>query len=71
MPHAARSGNAGERCWTAELPAALAELRLVSRQTRALVCGHPGSVESFVRHLYLAGLPRNRVFADSFLTRSI
>ncbi|WP_027896593.1 iron-sulfur-binding ferredoxin reductase [Zestomonas thermotolerans] len=55
----------------AELPAALAELRLVSRQTRALVCGHPGSVESFVRHLYLAGLPRNRVFADSFLTRSI
>lgn len=51
----------------AELPAALAELRLVSRQTLALLCGHPSSVETFSRRLYLAGLPRNQVFADLFL----
>ncbi|HLA30315.1 MAG TPA: iron-sulfur-binding ferredoxin reductase [Pseudomonas sp.] len=51
----------------AELPAALAELRLVSRQTLALLCGHPKSVEAFARRLYLAGLPRNQVFADVFL----
>ena len=51
----------------AELPAALAELRLVSRQTLALLCGHPTSVEAFARRLYLAGLPRNQVFADVFL----
>lgn len=52
---------------TAELPAALAELRLVSRQTIALLCGHPDSVETFARRLYLAGIPRNQVFADLFL----
>ena len=52
---------------TAELPAALAELRLVSRQTIALLCGHPDSVETFARRLYLAGLPRSQVFADVFL----
>ncbi|MDD2159050.1 iron-sulfur-binding ferredoxin reductase [Pseudomonas sp. MIL19] len=51
----------------AELPAALAELRLVSRQTIALLCGHPDSVETFARRLYLAGLPRSQVFADVFL----
>ncbi|MEA1606269.1 iron-sulfur-binding ferredoxin reductase [Pseudomonas spirodelae] len=51
----------------AELPAALAELRLVSRQTIALLCGHPDSVETFARRLYLAGLPRSQVFADIFL----
>ncbi|WP_339907242.1 iron-sulfur-binding ferredoxin reductase [Pseudomonas guineae] len=51
----------------AELPAALAELRLVSRQTIALLCGHPDSVETFARRLYLAGLPRNQTFADVFL----
>jgi NAD(P)H-flavin reductase/ferredoxin len=51
----------------AELPAALAELRLASRQTLALLCGHPSSVETFARRLYLAGLPRNQVFADLFL----
>lgn len=50
----------------AELPAALAELRLVSRQTVALLCGHPDSVETFARRLYLAGLPRSQVFADVF-----
>ncbi|MHA6492711.1 iron-sulfur-binding ferredoxin reductase [Pseudomonas borbori] len=51
----------------AELTAALAELRLVSRQTIALLCGHPDNVETFARRLYLAGLPRSQVFADVFL----
>lgn len=54
--------------WTAaELPAALAELRLVSRQTLALLCGHPDSVEGFTRRLYLAGLPRSQMYSDLFL----
>nr|WP_298139081.1 iron-sulfur-binding ferredoxin reductase [uncultured Pseudomonas sp.] len=51
----------------AELPAALAELKLVSRQTLALLCGHPSSVEGFIRRLYLAGMPRNQMFSDLFL----
>ena len=54
----------------AELPAALAELRLVSRQTQALLCGGPASVETFARRLYLLGLPRNQVLADVFLPRA-
>ncbi len=54
----------------AELPAALAELRLVSRQTQALLCGGPASVEAFARRLYLLGLPRNQVLADVFLPRA-
>jgi NAD(P)H-flavin reductase len=54
----------------AELPAALAELRLVSRQTMALLCGSPASVESFTRRLYLLGLPRNQMLADLFLPRA-
>ncbi|WP_047305834.1 iron-sulfur-binding ferredoxin reductase [Pseudomonas fluorescens] len=53
----------------AELMAALAQLRLVSRQTLALLCGHPDSVEAFARRLYLAGLPRNQLLADVFLPR--
>ena len=53
----------------AELPAALAQLRLVSRQTLALLCGSPGSVDAFARRLYLAGLPRNQLLADVFLLR--
>lgn len=53
----------------AELPAALAQLRLVSRQTLALLCGGPGSVDAFARRLYLAGLPRNQLLADVFLPR--
>jgi ferredoxin-NADP reductase/ferredoxin len=52
---------------TAELSAALAELRLVSRQTIALLCGHPENVETFARRLFLLGVPRNQVFADVFL----
>ncbi|MEN5090285.1 iron-sulfur-binding ferredoxin reductase [Pseudomonas protegens] len=53
----------------AELTAALAQLRLVSRQTQALLCGHPASVDAFARRLYLAGLPRNQLLADVFLPR--
>lgn len=55
---------------TAQLPAALAELRLVSRQTLALLCGHPATVDDFARRLYMAGLPRSQMFADVFLTRA-
>lgn len=54
----------------AQLPAALAELRLVSRQTLALLCGHPQAVDDFARRLYMAGLPRSQMFADLFLTRT-
>lgn len=54
----------------AQLPAALAELRLVSRQTLALLCGHPETVESFSRRLYMAGLPRSQMLADVFLPRA-
>lgn len=54
----------------AQLPAALAELRLVSRQTLALLCGHPETVDSFARRLYMAGLPRSQMLADVFLTRA-
>jgi NAD(P)H-flavin reductase/ferredoxin len=54
----------------AELPVALAELRLVSRQTMALLCGSPASVEAFSRRLYLLGLPRNQILADVFLPRA-
>jgi hypothetical protein len=47
----------------------LAQLRLVSRQTLALLCGHPVSVEAFSKRLFLAGLPRNQLLADVFLPR--
>ena len=53
-----------------ELAGVLADLKLVSRQTRALLCGSPASVESFARRLYLAGVPRNQVLADVFLPRA-
>lgn len=45
---------------------ALAGLRPSSRQTVALLCGAPGSVERFARRLFIAGVPRNQVFADVF-----
>ena len=48
---------------------ALAQLRLVSRQTLALLCGHPASVEAFSKRLFLAGLPRNQLLADVFVPR--
>lgn len=50
-----------------ELAAFLAQLRLVSRQTVALLCGSPASVDAFARRLFLIGVPRNQVLADLFL----
>lgn len=49
------------------LPLALTALRLQSRQTVALACGSAASVEQFSRRLFLAGLPRNQLFADIFI----
>jgi NAD(P)H-flavin reductase/ferredoxin len=49
------------------LDEALAGLRPSSRQTVALVCGAPGSVERFARRLFIAGVPRGQVFADVFV----
>ncbi|MCO6057010.1 iron-sulfur-binding ferredoxin reductase [Pseudomonas sp. MOB-449] len=66
---ASRSGVDIQLITPAELPEILAQFRLVSRQTIALLCGHPASVEEFARRLYLAGLPRNQLLADTFLTR--
>jgi NAD(P)H-flavin reductase/ferredoxin len=67
---AAQRENLSVELWTAaELPSALAQLRLVSRQTMALVCGSTTSVDAFARRLYLAGLPRNQLLADVFLSR--
>ncbi len=56
-----------ERVLADQLDAALATLRPSSRQTIALVCGSPGSVERFARRLFIAGVPRNQVFADVFV----
>ncbi len=50
-----------------QLDEALAALRPTSRQTVALVCGSPASVEQFARRLFIAGVPRNQVFADVFV----
>ena len=50
-----------------QLPAGL---RLASRQTVALVCGSPASVEAMGRALFMAGLPRGQLFADAFLERA-
>jgi NAD(P)H-flavin reductase len=67
---AASRANLSIELWTAaELPEALAQLRLVSRQTLALLCGAPDSVDAFARRLYLAGLPRNQLLADVFVLR--
>ncbi|MCI8210348.1 hypothetical protein AUC61_12440 [Pseudomonas sp. S25] len=52
-----------------ELEATLADLRMLSRKTMALVCGSPHSVETFAKRLYLAGIPRNQVLADVFVGR--
>ncbi|MDX5371758.1 MAG: iron-sulfur-binding ferredoxin reductase [Pseudomonadaceae bacterium] len=52
---------------TSEQAAVLAQLRLVSRQTLALLCGSPASVEAFARRLFILGVPRNQVLADLFL----
>ncbi|ANF88066.1 Oxidoreductase [Pseudomonas antarctica] len=67
---AAQHPNLTVELWTsAELDPVLAQLRLVSRQTLALLCGHPVSVEAFSKRLFLAGLPRNQLLADVFLPR--
>lgn len=50
-----------------ELETTLADLRMLSRKTMALVCGSPQSVEMFAKRLYLAGLPRNQMLADVFV----
>ncbi|WP_248748709.1 iron-sulfur-binding ferredoxin reductase [Pseudomonas sp. MWU15-20650] len=66
----AHHSNLTVELWTAaEATQALAQLRLVSRQTLALLCGHPASVEAFSKRLFLAGLPRNQLLADVFLLR--
>lgn len=49
---------------------ALSAVRLQSRQTIALVCGSPASVESFSRRLFLAGLPRSQLLADVFVQKA-
>lgn len=54
----------------ADLDALLAQFRLVSRRTIALLCGQPASVERFARHLYLAGVPRGQTLADVFLSHA-
>ena len=53
-----------------QLPDYLLQMRVVSRQTHVLVCGNPDSVDAFAKRLFLAGLPRNQLLADAFLTRS-
>jgi len=49
--------------------AVLGSLRVTSRHTMALVCGGPGNVEAYSKRLFLAGVPRNQVLADVFVTR--
>ncbi|WEL54655.1 iron-sulfur-binding ferredoxin reductase [Pseudomonas kermanshahensis] len=50
-----------------QMEEALAGLRMVSRQTVALVCGAPASVERFARRLFITGVPRGQVYADAFV----
>lgn len=52
---------------TAGLPEWLKALRLASRQTIAMLCGRPETVELVARRLYLAGLPRSQLFTELFL----
>ncbi|WP_341962387.1 iron-sulfur-binding ferredoxin reductase [Pseudomonas sp. RC10] len=52
-----------------QFQAALSGLRVTSRQTIALVCGSPASVEGFSKRLFIAGVPRGQVFADMFLEK--
>lgn len=59
-------GVSVELVLTEQLEEALAGLRLASRQTLALLCGAPESVERFARRLFIAGVPRNQVLADVF-----
>lgn len=59
-----------EQVDAADFQAALAGLRITSRQTIALVCGSPASVEAYSKRLYIAGLPRGQVLADVFLEKA-
>ncbi|MFQ6574471.1 iron-sulfur-binding ferredoxin reductase [Pseudomonas sp. UM16] len=52
------------------LPQGLADLRLQSRRTVALACGSAASIEQFSRQLFLAGLPRNQLFVDTFIAHA-
>lgn len=47
----------------------LSALRVTSRQTVALVCGSPASVEAFSKRLFIAGLPRSQLLADVFVEK--
>ncbi|UZJ61471.1 iron-sulfur-binding ferredoxin reductase [Pseudomonas sp. KU26590] len=49
--------------------AVLGGLRVTSRQTIALVCGSPVSVEAFSKRLFITGLPRGQVLSDEFVER--
>lgn len=60
-------GGSVELVLADQLDEALAGLRPSSRQTVALLCGSAGSVERFARRLFIAGVPRNQVFADVFV----
>lgn len=53
----------------ADFSAALSGLRVTSRQTIALVCGSPVSVEAFSKRLFIAGLPRSQLLADVFVEK--
>lgn len=66
-PLEAIEGVSVERVLVDQFEDALAGLRPSSRQTVALVCGSPASVERFARRLFIAGVPRGQVFADVFV----
>ncbi len=66
-PLQALAGVTVELVLAEQLEEALAQLRPSSRQTVALLCGAPGSVERFARRLFIAGVPRGQVFADEFV----
>ncbi|MFD1699610.1 iron-sulfur-binding ferredoxin reductase [Halopseudomonas phragmitis] len=52
-----------------QLSSDMASLRLASRHTLALVCGHPEFVEQWRKPLFMAGLPRRQVFDEAFVSR--
>lgn len=54
----------------ADFQNALVSLRITSRQTVALVCGAPASVEAFSKRLFIAGLPRGQLLADVFVEKA-
>ncbi|MGG5290651.1 iron-sulfur-binding ferredoxin reductase [Pseudomonas shirazensis] len=63
-------GVAVELVLADQLDSVLAQLRLSSRQTVALLCGSPSSVERFAKRLFIAGVPRNQVLADIFVAHA-